>query len=60
MEVIKMKFLTIQKNNNGTIGIKDSIHNEYTLYFGYTEKQAIQQHRKEYNLQRLHFTKIYL
>jgi hypothetical protein len=60
MEVVKMKFLTIQKNRNGSISIKDSIFNEWKTYYFYTEKQAIQQHRKNNNLQRLHFTKIYL
>ena len=54
-----MKYFTIDKTRNGYY-IQDSIHNSKMFYYGYTLKQAIKEHRKNFNLQRKHFEKIYI
>lgn len=55
-----MNFLVIDKNIRGGIIIEDSITNEKRVYYCYSERDAIQKHRRENNLQHKHFTKIYL
>ena len=53
------KYLIIDKITAG-YKIKDSITNNYILYSGYTLKQAIQQHRKKFNLKYKHLEIIYI
>lgn len=54
-----MKYLIITRTSSGW-AIKDTIYNTENVYIGYTLRQAIAQHRKHFNLERKHFTKIYL
>lgn len=54
------KYMVIMKNRNGTITIKDSITNSKVTYYCTSERMVIAKHRKDMNLQRLHFIKIYI
>lgn len=54
------KYLIITKNRNGSITINDSITNSKVTYYFTSERMAIAKHRKDMNLQRLHFIKIYI
>lgn len=58
---MNINFLTIEKHfPRGGITIRDSITGAKTTYYGYTEKQAIKQHRRTMDLRYKHFTKIYI
>jgi hypothetical protein len=54
------KYLFITKNHNGSYTIKDSVTDIQVTYYDYTLRQAIKKHRQNMNIQRRHFTKIYL
>jgi hypothetical protein len=54
------KYFIIQKNGNGSIAIKDTVTNNRQTYYSYSLENAIRQHRKNHNLQRLKFERIYL
>lgn len=54
------KYLYITKNKNGSYTIKDSVTDIQVTYYFYSERAAIAKHRKNMNIQRRHFTKIYL
>jgi hypothetical protein len=54
------KYLYITKNRNGSFTIKDSVTDIQVTYYFNTERGAIAKHRKNTNIQRRHFTKIYL
>lgn len=52
-----MKYLTICKNHNNSITIKDSITDVSITYYGYTLRQAEKKHREKMNLKNKHFIK---
>ena len=54
------KYLIITKHRNGSITIKDTVTYNPITYYVTSERMAIAKHRKDMNLQRLHFIKIYL
>lgn len=54
-----MKFLTIEKVNCG-YAIKDSINEKRVVYLCYTLENAIKKHRENFNVQKKHFTRIYI
>lgn len=54
-----MNFLTIEKTRIGYY-VKDTISNIKLHYVGYTEKNAIKEHRNNMNIRYKHFTKIYI
>jgi hypothetical protein len=54
------KYFIIQKNRNGSITIKDTVTDNQSTYYFYSVENAIKQYRKDFKLQRLKFTKIYL
>lgn len=55
-----MKYLIISKNLNGSITLKDSITDIQATYYGYSENQAIKQHRNNMNIKYKHLEKIYI
>ena len=55
-----MKYLTINKNLNGSYTIKDSITDIMVTYYGYSLNNAIKKHRNNMNIKYKHFTKIIL
>ncbi len=54
------KYLFITKNHNGSYTIKDSVTDIQVTYYGFPLRKAIAKHRKNMNIQRRHFIKIYL
>lgn len=54
-----MQYLIIDKLFNG-IRIKDSISNKSIIYYGYTLRQAIKEHRTKNNLKYKHLEIIYI
>ena len=55
-----MKYLTINKNFNGSYTIKDSVTDIMVTYYGYSLNNAIKKHRSNMNIKYKHFTKIIL
>jgi hypothetical protein len=55
-----IKYFIIQKNKNGSVTIKDTVTENKTTYYFYSLENAIKEHRKAHNLQRLKFERIYL
>ena len=53
-----MLFMMITRNANGSIHIKDDLSGFSATYYGYSVKDAEQQHRRNYNLVGKHFHKI--
>ena len=54
-----MIYLTIDKTATG-YKIKDSINNNYILFYGYSLRKAEQTYRKLYNLKRKQLEKIFI
>jgi hypothetical protein len=54
------KYLFITKNRNGSVTIRDTITDLEITYYFYSERDAIRKHRKQFNLERKRFAKIYL
>ncbi len=54
------KYLIITKNRNGSFTIKDTVNYIPVTYYFSNERTAIAKHRKDMNIQRQHFIKIYL
>lgn len=59
-ENIMVKYLIITKHKNGSFTIKDTVNHIPVTYYVSNERMAIAKHRKDMNIQRQHFTKIYL
>lgn len=54
------KYFIIKNNFNGSITIKDTKTNNKITYYFCSLEQAIKEHRKNFNLQRLKFDRIYI
>lgn len=54
------KYIFITKNRNGSFTIRDTVTDMKTTYYFHSERAAIAKHRKNMNIERRHFTKIYL
>lgn len=54
------KYLIITKNSNCSFTIKDTVTNNKVTYYCTSEHMAIAKHRRDMNIQRLHFIKLYM